>query len=151
MLVLCSSFVTGCFLYRGRGRRRFSWHDELHVCPRSTKRAENLCAIPIVSGTYVRWSLSSFSAAQLFRNNAWNHLLNTCTIIHLILPMIEIQRCRPCMHLQKLPHSSDANSLFIGMDGACVCLFLRHLGPIAGAYAFPESSIHKKGHQKKQH
>ncbi len=53
-------------------------------------------------------------STQLFRNKAWNHVLNTCTIVHLILPMIEIQRCLPCIHMEYLPHDPDANALFIG-------------------------------------
>lgn len=64
------------------------------------------------------WLLLLFSAVgreQLFRNTAWNHLLNACTIVHLILPMIEIQRCLPCMAMEKLPHSPEANALHIGM------------------------------------
>eukprot|EP00752_Nemacystus_decipiens_P009899 g8831.t1 len=57
---------------------------------------------------------SSLGALKLVRNKAWNQLLNVCTIIHLILPMVEIQRCLPCMGMQRLPHSLDSNSLHKG-------------------------------------
>eukprot|EP00903_Cladosiphon_okamuranus_P014070 g13077.t2 len=57
---------------------------------------------------------SSLRSLKIFRNNAWNQLLNACTIVHLILPMIEIQRCLPCLAMAQLPNSPDANALHIG-------------------------------------
>lgn len=60
------------------------------------------------------------SRKQLVRNKTWNQLLNVCTIFHLILPMVEIQRCLPCMGMQKLPPSLDSNSLHIGKEGFLV-------------------------------
>lgn len=61
------------------------------------------------------WStdLSCFRT-QLIRNKAWNQLLNVCTMFHLTLPMVEIQRCLPCMGMQKLPPSLNSNSLHTG-------------------------------------
>eukprot|EP00904_Undaria_pinnatifida_P002590 jgi/Undpi1/12331/HiC_scaffold_5.g02007.m1 len=56
----------------------------------------------------------SLEALKLVRNKAWNHMLNVCTIIHLILPMIEIQRCLPCMGMQKVPYAEDPDLLRIG-------------------------------------
>lgn len=54
-------------------------------------------------------------------------MLNACSILHIVLPMIEIQRCLPCLRMAHLPHSPDANSLHIGICGGaleCVsCLF----------------------------
>ncbi|CAN0188230.1 unnamed protein product, partial [Scytosiphon promiscuus] len=54
----------------------------------------------------------SVRAVQVYRNKAWNHLLNICTIVHLALPMIQIQRCLPCLGAEKL--AEDANVLHIG-------------------------------------
>ncbi|CAM9319739.1 unnamed protein product, partial [Hapterophycus canaliculatus] len=49
---------------------------------------------------------------QIFRNKPWNHLLNICTIVHLALPMVQIQKCLPCIGAEKL--AEDANILHIG-------------------------------------
>ncbi|CAM9815125.1 unnamed protein product [Scytosiphon promiscuus] len=57
---------------------------------------------------------STLRALKLVRNKAWNQLLNVCTIFHLILPMVEIQRCLPCMGMQKLPEALNSNSLHLG-------------------------------------
>eukprot|EP00903_Cladosiphon_okamuranus_P013924 g12951.t1 len=57
---------------------------------------------------------SSLRALKLIRNKSWNQLLNVCTIIHLILPMVEIQRCLPCMGMQRLPEALNSNSLHQG-------------------------------------
>ncbi|CAM9484435.1 unnamed protein product [Pylaiella littoralis] len=56
----------------------------------------------------------SFRALKLYRSKAWVQLLNICTIIHLILPMVEIQRCLPCLGVQQLPPYLDNNALFVG-------------------------------------
>lgn len=45
---------------------------------------------------------------QLVRNKTWNHVLNACTILNLALPMLEVQRCLPCMGPQPVVHHSDA-------------------------------------------
>lgn len=57
-----------------------------------------------------------FPQPQLVRNKTWNQLLNIATIFHLILPMVEIQRCLPCMGMQRLPPSLDSDSLHIGKE-----------------------------------
>eukprot|EP00752_Nemacystus_decipiens_P004301 g3930.t1 len=56
----------------------------------------------------------SLNALKLVRNKGWNQLLNVCTIIHLILPVIEIPRCLPCLGVQKLSDSLDPASLYEG-------------------------------------
>ena len=59
---------------------------------------------------------------QLVRNKGWNQLLNVCTIIHLILPMVEIPRCLPCLGVQKLPASLDPASLREGHPSFSLCV-----------------------------
>ncbi|CAM9807073.1 unnamed protein product, partial [Laminaria digitata] len=56
----------------------------------------------------------SLVALRLVRNKAWNHMLNVCTIFHLILPMFEIQRCLPCMGMQEVIYTEELDSLHKG-------------------------------------
>lgn len=78
--------------------------------------AEKLLAdnTPRLSRVFVAHTISRrFSShGQVYRNKAWNQLLNICTIVHLALPMVQIQRCLPCLGAEKL--AEDANLLHIG-------------------------------------
>ncbi|CAM9276692.1 unnamed protein product [Ectocarpus sp. 13 AM-2016] len=56
----------------------------------------------------------SIRALKWFRNDAWNSLLNVCTLVHLILPMVEIQRCLSCMGPHRRSASLEDNTLFLG-------------------------------------
>ncbi|CAM9416819.1 unnamed protein product [Ascophyllum nodosum] len=57
---------------------------------------------------------TSVKALKLVRNKAWNQVLNVCTIFHLALPVIEIQRCLPCFGPQKLVYPWGVDSLHFG-------------------------------------
>ncbi|CAB1099800.1 unnamed protein product [Ectocarpus sp. CCAP 1310/34] len=57
----------------------------------------------------------SIRALKCFRNDAWNSLLNVCTLVHLTLPMVEIQRCLSCVGPHKRSASLEDNTLFLGI------------------------------------
>lgn len=47
---------------------------------------------------------------QVVRNKTWNQLLNVCTLMHLALPVLEVQQCLPCMGPQKALLMTDSLS-----------------------------------------